>query len=181
MKVVKTFFTFFMNYAGTHTIECRRRVALCECISLQFWMSAMLQKLKILFRLNLFQTVTWRFTWSTIIVWLSYFGSLGMWWHFYTTQAVLYITVCLHLFIICSVRISKFWLFKSSFAYIYCDIYILLLTSFICIVMQKSTCFIVNKPRCNHLSSLHIKQPPESQFSNHLHLAVTHSTQRWKK
>ena len=118
---------------------------------------------------------------NMIIFWLSYFGSLGMWWHFYTTQAVLYITVCLHLFIICSVRISKFWLFKSSFAYIYCDIYILLLTSFICIVMQKSTCFIVNKPRCNHLSSLHIKQPPESQFSNHLHLAVTHSTQRWKK
>ena len=121
-------------------------------------------------------------TTNMIIFWLSYFGSLGMWWHFYTTQeAVLYITVCLHLFIICSVRISKFWLFKSSFAYIYCDIYILLLTSFICIVMQKSTCFIVNKPRCNHLSSLHIKQPPESQFSNHLHLAVTHSTQRWKK
>ena len=118
---------------------------------------------------------------NMIIFWLSYFGSLGMWWHFYTTQAVLYITVCLHLFIICSVRISQFWLFKSSFAYIYCDIYILLLTSFICIVMQKSTCFIVNKPRCNHLSSLHIKQPPESQFSNHLHLAVTHSTQRWKK
>ena len=30
MKVVKTFFTFFMNYAGTHIIECRKRVALCE-------------------------------------------------------------------------------------------------------------------------------------------------------